>query len=219
MAKLTLVVGNKNYSSWSLRAYLALEATGAPFEEIVVRLDQPDTAEKIRAHSPSGRVPALVDGDFVVWDSLAIAEYLAEKFPAAQLWPADARARAAARSVSAEMHSGFAELRGNLPMNMRRSLPGVGHTPAALADAARIQQSWVECRARFGAGGPYLFGRFSIADCMYAPVVSRFVTYGVPFANAAAREYGEAIAAWPAYRRWLEAARAEPWSSPKYDRA
>jgi glutathione S-transferase len=216
MGKLTIVLGNKNYSSWSLRAALVLDHTGAPYEEIVVQLDQPETAAQIRRHSPSGRVPALIDGDLVVWDSLAIAEYLAEKFPAAQLWPGDTRARARARSVSAEMHAGFADLRTSMPMNMRRSAPGRGHTAGALADAARIQGLWRDCRATFGNAGPFLFGRFSIADAMYAPVVSRFVTYGVPL-EGAARDYAEAVQAWPAYRRWLEAARAEPWASPKYD--
>jgi glutathione S-transferase len=216
MAKLTLVIGNKNYSSWSLRAGLVMAQTGAPYQEILVPLGQPDTATNIKKHSPAGRVPVLVDGETVIWDSLAIAEYLAEKFPEAQLWPTASAVRARARSVTAEMHSGFAELRKTMPMNMRRSSPHVVRTDATRADIARIQELWRDCRQMFGAGGDYLFGRFSIADAFYAPVVARFHTYGVDL-DGPARAYAEAVKAWPAYRAWFEAAKAEPWVESQYD--
>ncbi|MCI0672885.1 MAG: glutathione S-transferase family protein [Myxococcaceae bacterium] len=207
---LTLVVGSKNYSSWSLRPYLALAHTGQPFEEVVIALDRPDTAANIASHSPSGRVPALRHGELTVWDSLSICEYLAETFPQAQLWPQDPAARAVARSVSAEMHSGFGALRQNLGMNIRARKPGVGLTaPGVAEDIARIQALWTECRTRFGAGGPFLFGRFSIADAMFAPVVTRFVTYGV-LLDATLAAYRDAVLALPAMEAWTRAALAEP---------
>ena len=217
MAKLSIIVGSKNYSSWSLRAWLALEQTGAPFDEVVIALDRPETKGEIARHSPSGRVPALHDGERVVWDSLAIAEYLAERFPEAGLWPADESARAIARAVSAEMHSGFSALRQNMPMNMRASAPGRGRAPGVDEDLARIFAIWRECRERFGAGGPFLFGRRSIADAMYAPVVSRLTTYGVALDETAAA-YSRAIWELPAMQRWLAASRLEPAAS-KYELA
>ena len=217
MANLTIVLGSKNYSSWSLRAWLALEQTGAPFEEVVILLDRPETKAEIARHSPSGRVPALRDGEVVVWDSLAIAEYLAERFPDAGLWPSDPQARAIARAVSAEMHSGFSALRQNMPMNMRASAPGRGRAPGVDEDLARIFAIWRECRGRFGAGGPFLFGRRSIADAMYAPVVSRLTTYGVALDETAAA-YSRAIWELPAMQRWLAASRSEPAAS-KYELA
>jgi glutathione S-transferase len=217
MAKLSIIIGSKNYSSWSLRAWLALEQTGAPFDEVVIALDRPETKGEIARHSPSGRVPALHDGERVVWDSLAIAEYLAERFPEAGLWPADESARAIARAVSAEMHSGFSALRQNMPMNMRASAPGRGRAPGVDEDLARIFAIWRECRERFGAGGPFLFGRRSIADAMYAPVVSRLTTYGVALDETAAA-YSRAIWELPAMQRWLAASRLEPAAS-KYELA
>jgi glutathione S-transferase len=217
MAKLSIIIGSKNYSSWSLRAWLALEQTGAPFDEVVIALDRPETKGEIARHSPSGRVPALHDGERVVWDSLAIAEYLAERFPEAGLWPADESARAIARAVSAEMHSGFSALRQNMPMNMRASAPGRGRAPGVDEDLARIFAIWRECRERFGAGGPFLFGRRSVADAMYAPVVSRLTTYGVALDETAAA-YSRAIWALPAMQRWLAASRLEPAAS-KYELA
>ncbi|HEY8039644.1 MAG TPA: glutathione S-transferase family protein [Polyangiaceae bacterium] len=210
MGSITLAVGNKNYSSWSLRAWLALEHTGAPFTEVVIPLDRPDTRERIAQHSPSGRVPALRDGDVHVWDSLAIAEYLAERFPEARLWPDERAARACARAVSAEMHAGFASLRSNMPMNVRARLPGYGRTPGSLRDIDRVRTLWSDCRARFGAGGPYLFGRFSVADAMYAPVVFRFRSYDVSL-DAVQRGYVDAMLAHPAMQKWEKAAVAEPW--------
>jgi glutathione S-transferase len=209
-SEFTLVVGSKNYSSWSLRPYLALAHTGAPFVEVVIALDAPDTAASIARHSPSGRVPLLRHGELRVWDSLAICEYLAELFPEAQLWPADRAARAVARSVSAEMHSGFAALRTHCTMNIRARKPGVGlDQPGVAQDVARIQQLWTQCRQGHGAGGPFLFGAFSIADAMFAPVVTRFVTYGVEW-EAGLAAYRDAVLALPGMQAWTRAALAEP---------
>lgn len=206
---LKLVIGSKNFSSWSLRAWLALEHTGAPYEEIFISFGDPDWREQIKRYSPSGKVPYLIDGALGVWDSLAIVEHLHEKFPAAKLWPSDAAARAVARSAAAEMHSGFAALRSNMPMDLQANAPGKGHTPEALADAQRVQQIWRDCRARFGAAGPYLFGAFSAADCFYAPVVFRFLSYGVP-CDPAAMSYCDAILAHASVNEWREAALREP---------
>lgn len=209
MTELTLVVGSKNYSSWSLRPYLALAHTGQPFREVVVQLDKPDTAANIAKYSPSGRVPALLHGDLVVWDSLAICEYLAEQFPHAKLWPEAPAARAVARSVTAEMHSSFMNLRNHMSMNIRARRPGEGRAPGVAEDIARITSLWKECRARFGQGGPFLFGAFSIADAFYAPVVTRFVTYDVAL-DAECAAYRDAVLALPTLKTWTEAARAEP---------
>ncbi len=205
-----LVIGNKNYSSWSLRGWLAAKASGLPFEEILIDLDGPDTARRIAEHSPSGRVPALIDGDRVVWDSLAIGEYLAEKAPAAGLWPADPAARAFGRSITAEMHSGFGALRNHLPMNIRRAPAPRPEDAAVAADVARISAIWREARGRFGTEGAFLLGRFSLADAAYAPVASRFVTYRVPLGDTE-QAYVDAIFSHPAMREWVEAARAETW--------
>jgi glutathione S-transferase len=213
---LELIIGNKNYSSWSLRGYLALARAGLPFRETIIPLAEPDAPEQLKRRSPSARVPALRDGELVIWDSLAIAEYAAELAPAAELWPADRGVRAVARSVCAEMHSGFAALRQHMPMNLRARKPGVGHTPEALADAALIQHRWRALRERHGAGGEFLFGAFSIADCFYAPVVARFETYGVEL-DAVARRYGDAVRALPEFQRWLAAALEERWTMPQYE--
>ena len=210
MAELTITIGNKNYSSWSLRGWLALKQTGAAFDEVVVPLDRPDTKERLLAAGPSARVPVLRHGALTVWDSLAIGEYLAERFPQAGLWPADAEARAVARAVTAEMHAGFAALRDHMPMDLRGRYPGLGRGPGVAEDIARVLAIWEDCRARFGRGGDYLFGGFSLADAAYAPVVTRFVTYEVPLEGPAAA-YRDAVLAWPALEAWTEAARAEPW--------
>jgi glutathione S-transferase len=207
---LTLVIGNKNYSSWSLRPWLALKKTGAAFEEIVVPLDRPESRAEIFKHSPSGFVPTLKDDELTIWDSLAICEYLAEKFPDAGLWPQDPSARAVARSVSAEMHSGFSALRNNMPMNVRGNAPGKGRAPGVQDDVNRISAIWRDCRTRFGTSGPYLFGSFTIADAMYGPVVSRFVTYQVEL-DADAKAYVNTMWADPAMAAWVEGARREPW--------
>jgi glutathione S-transferase len=214
-APLTLVVGTKNYSSWSLRPYLALAHTGQPFQEVVIHLGEPDSTQKILQYSPSGRVPLLKHGELSIWDSLAICEYLAETFPEARLWPEDKAARAVARSVTAEMHSGFAALRQHMNMNIRARKPGQGRGPGVAEDIARIQAIWNECRARFGKGGPFLFGAFSIADAFYAPVVTRFVTYDVTL-DAVGAAYRDAVLALPSFQKWLEAAQHEK-PVAKYD--
>lgn len=208
MGMLTLVIGNKNYSSWSLRPWLALKQTGSEFREIRIPLDTPTTQESLRQYSPSGRVPVLLDGSLVIWESLAICEYLAEQFPAAGLWPTDPLARAIARSVSHEMHSGFRALRQWMPMDCRATLPGQGREPGVQEDIERVTQLWKECRHQFGAGGDFLFGSITIADAMYAPVVSRFLTYGVELDPVCAA-YREAIWQWPALQEWVAAAREE----------
>lgn len=207
--QLTLVVGSKNYSSWSLRPYLALAHTGQPFQEVVIPLGAPDTTAQILRHSPSGKVPLLKHGELSIWDSLAICEYLAETFPEARLWPQDRAARAVARAVTAEMHSSFTALRQNMSMNLRARKPGQGRAPGVAEDISRIQALWNDCRARFGQGGPFLFGAFSIADAFYAPVVSRFVTYGVEL-DAVGAAYRDAVQALPAFQKWAEAAKHEP---------
>jgi glutathione S-transferase len=209
MAEFTIYIGNKNYSSWSLRGWLALKHTGVAFEEEIIPLDEPNTRANILRRSPSGRVPALKHGDQVIWESLAIGEYLAELFPKAQLWPSAATARAVARAVSSEMHAGFAALRSHLPMNIRSSFPNRGVTPEAQADINRITASWRDCRKRFGEGGEFLFGHFTVADAIYAPVVSRFRTYKIELEDETQR-YADALWALPAMQEWAVAARNEP---------
>lgn len=218
-ARPTLVIGTKSWSSWSLRPWLLMKQKGLSFDEIVVRLRSPSTAADIALHSPSGKVPVLIDGGEVVWDSLAIAEYLAEQHPTLGIWPEDRQARAMARSVSAEMHSGFQALRQNCPMDINAQHLAPADPVAISGDVARIVAIWRDCRARFGAGGPYLFGGFSAADAMYAPVASRFVSYDIDLAAAgdgdgAARRYVDAIWALPALAEWRAAAAREPEANP-----
>ena len=208
---LTLVIGNKNYSSWSFRPWIAMRATGIPFEETVISMDNPEFKPRVSELSPTGMVPVLVDGDVRVWESLAIMEYLADKFPKARLWPANASARAHARTVAAEMHAGFVPLRRHCPMNMRRLPKRRELTPEVEADVQRIDAMWTDCRVRFGRGGPFLFGAFGAADAMYAPVVSRFHTYGIEVSGTA-RAYMGAVMALPAWAEWETAARREPWT-------
>ena len=211
MALYSLIIGNKNYSSWSMRPWLMMTASDIPFEETVIALDTPNTRQEILRHSPSGQVPVLKDGELTVWDSLSIGEYLAEKHPEAKLWPDDPIVRARARSVSAEMHSGFDALRQHMPMNVRSSFPGHGRAPGVQEDINRILAIWRNHRRQVTdpAGGPFLFGRFSIADAMFAPVVSRFRTYGVEVTDEAAA-YAEALWNMPAMQTWIEDARNEP---------
>jgi glutathione S-transferase len=206
---LTLYVGSKRYSSWSLRPYLALAHAGAQFECKTILLDQPDTKAKIDEVNPAGKVPVLHDDKLVVWDSLAICEYVAELFPTAGLWPDDRAARAKARAISAEMHSSFVALRREMPMDILSQKPGVGHTAEALADARRVQQIWRE--ALDASGGPFLFGKFTIADAMFAPVTTRFTTYGVDM-DAQCRAYVGAVAQHPAFKSWYADAEREPKS-------
>lgn len=194
-----LVIGTKRYSSWSLRPWLALKMAGLGFDEIEIALRQPETKAEILKHSPSGKVPCLLVGDGAVWDSLAICEYAAELAP--DLWPAERDARAVARSVSAEMHSGFQALRNACAMDVCDSLPMAEIPDDVMADIARITALWKDCRARFGAGGQFLFGRFSVADAMFAPVVTRFTTYDLPL-DAVSKAYCDAIWALPAMQDW-----------------
>ncbi len=208
MSDLVLVIGSKRYSSWSLRPWLALKQTGTPFEELVVTLRQPDTKACILQHSPSGKVPLLKHGELIVWESLAICEYLAESWPESGLWPQDRAARAVARSVSTEMHAGFMALRQHLPMDVCALTPMGSLAPEVAADVERIQRIWRDCRSRFGGEGPFLFGRFSIADAMYAPVATRFTTYGVEL-DTVSRAYVQAIWALPAMQEWKAAAERE----------
>jgi len=215
MTDITIHIGNKNYSSWSMRAWLALKRTGAAFEESLIRLYEPDAPAALRRHSPSGRVPVLRHGATTVWDSLAICEYLAERFPDARLWPEDRAARAHARSVSCEMHAGFDALRQNLPMDISRRWPLGNRVAAVQGDIDRITAIWRECRDRFGGSGAdgagdFLFGDFTIADAMFAPVAMRFVTYGVPL-DPVSGAYVAAMQRWPAAAEWIAAATAEPW--------
>jgi glutathione S-transferase len=213
---LKLVIGNKNYSSWSIRPWVLLTHFGIPFETEQIWLYQPDSTEQVKRYSPSGLVPCLIDGKRRIWDSLAIAEYLAEKFPAQLLWPRDIDARATARAVTAEMHSGFTELRRHMPMNIRNRYPGKGRNDAVDRDIARVQMLWAECRQRFGAGGDYLFGSFCIADAFYAPVVFRFTTYDVELAGTAAA-YAERMLATPALQQLAREAASEGHALPVYD--
>jgi glutathione S-transferase len=205
MSVLTLVIGNKNYSSWSLRPWLLLAQAGLEFEEVRVPLGSADFAARVREYSPAGKVPALRHGALSLWDSLAICEYLAEAFPEIHAWPRAAEERALARCVSAEMHSGFGALRSQMPMNVRAQGRRVPGTPALEADVARVCAIWRECRALGKARGPFLFGDFTIADAMYAPVCTRFVTYGIKLDKASA-DYVKAVTALPAMKEWAKGA-------------
>ncbi|MBP6817981.1 MAG: glutathione S-transferase family protein [Ferrovibrio sp.] len=208
MTSLILVIGNKNHSSWSLRPWLALKAAGLAFEERLIGLRRPETKAEILRYSPSGKLPLLIDGALSVWDSLAICEYVAERAPQAGLWPEAADARAVARAVAAEMHSGFMPLRRDYSMDISRRFPDQG-SPEAKADAQRVQEIWRDCRARFGQSrGDFLFGGFGIADCMYAPVVTRFRTYGLAL-DPVSQAYCDAVMAHPAMREWCQAAEQE----------
>lgn len=216
MQAYTLVIGNKAYSSWSLRPWLLMKHAGIGFEENRISLYQEDAKQNLLRHSGAGKVPVLRHGDLTIWDSLAICEYLAEKHPEQLLWPADAAVRAHARSTSAEMHSGFGNLRSQMPMNVRRRIPNRAKTPEASSDIARIQEIWEECRGRFGGAGPFLYGEFSIADAMYAPVVSRFHTYEVTLSDTAAT-YSRHILGLPAFLEWVAGANAETEVVPQYE--
>ncbi|HXR86217.1 MAG TPA: glutathione S-transferase family protein [Stellaceae bacterium] len=220
MAEFTIYLANKNYSSWSLRGWLMLKATGVAFDEIVIPLDEPQTRAEILRYTPSGKLPTLVHnrksgGPVTVWESLAIGEYLAELFPQAGLWPKDPATRAHARAISNEMHAGFLPLRRHFPMNMR-SVFDREIIPEAQGDIDRITSLWRDCRQRYGTGGDLLFGSFGIADAMFAPVVSRFRTYKLTL-DGEAEAYARAITAWPAYQEWLTGARNEPMVIEQYE--
>ena len=211
---LKLVIGNKNYSSWSFRPWIAMKVAGLAFDEEVISLNAEDFKPRVSKHSGTGKVPVLIDGPVQVWESLAILEYLAEKLPAANLWPQDSAARAHARAISSEIHAGFLPLRRAFPMNMWRPVKQLVLNAEAAANVARIDAMWTDCRSRFGSGGPFLFGAFTAADAMYAPVVSRFHTYGIS-ASDSARGYMAAMIALPAWGQWLAAALKEPWVLPE----
>jgi glutathione S-transferase len=203
-----LIIGNKNYSSWSLRPWLLLKQAGIPFEEEQLSFGSPDFQTRVRRHSPAGRVPVLIDGDLAIWDSMAIAEYVAEKFPDKGLWPDATPARALARSICAEMHAGFGELRSRMTMNCQFTAKNVLFDVKVRREAARLIAIWEDARQRYGAAGPFLFGRFTIADATFAPVTIRFASYGVELPPVA-RQYQETMQALPALQQWITAARAE----------
>lgn len=211
----TLVIGDKNFSSWSLRPWLALKQCGIPFTEARIKLRQPDTKAEILRHSPSGKVPVLNTDTGRVWDSLAILEYLAERHPEHRLWPQEVEARVAARCISAEMHAGFVTLRNDMPMDLLGLFPSPPIGVALETDIRRIVALWREARERYGKDGPFLFGAFTNADAMYAPVATRFRTYGVDLGkfgdNGSAATYAETILTLPAMDEWTEGARAEMW--------
>jgi glutathione S-transferase len=211
---LTLYIGNKNYSSWSMRPWIAMKVAGIAFKEEVISLDAKDFKARVTKISGTGKVPALVDGDLHVWESLAILDYLAENFPQAGLWPTAAKARAHARTIAAEMHAGFVPLRRHCPMNMWRPPKPRELTPEVAADVRRIEFIWTDCRTRFGGDGPFLFGSFGAADAMYAPIVSRFETYAVDV-GPVARAYMQAVQTLPAWQEWRAAAIQEPWVLPQ----
>ena len=215
---LKLVIGNKNYSSWSMRPWLAMRANNIAFDEVLIPLYTDDQADKERilGFTRSGKVPALVDGDITVWDSLSIIEYVAEGFPEARLWPEDRALRAHARSISAEMHSGFLPLRNECGMNLHRPIRAVALSADARANVARIEQIWIECRERHGRLGPFLFGKFSAADAMFAPVVHRFRTYAIAV-KPEARRYMDTMMALPAFQQWTKAGLAETLVIEKFE--
>ena len=210
-----LVIANKLYSSWSLRPWMVLHAFAIPFEETIIPLRQPDSKTRVLEHSPSGKVPALIDGDVTVWESLAIIEYLAERLPEKPIWPRERQARAHARAVSNEMHGGFAALRQVCPMNLGARFKTPELSDDVKANVARIEAIWTEARAKFGKSGPYLYGAFSAADAMYAPVASRLETYQIPV-GAGTRTYIDTITNHRSFVAWRDAALEEPWSIADY---
>ncbi|SIQ25710.1 glutathione S-transferase family protein [Bosea sp. TND4EK4] len=207
-----LLIGNKCYSSWSLRAWLLLRARGIAFEEQLVLLDAPGFKDAVFAAAPGsgGTVPTLVDGEIAAWETLAIAEYLHDRFPDAGIWPSDMAARAHARAISSEMHAGFSSLRNACPMNLGKRYAARDRGPGVARDVERITSLWRQARERFGGAGPFLYGAFSAADAMFAPVVTRLDTYAIAV-DATSQAYIDAVLALPAYRDWLDGALAEPW--------
>jgi glutathione S-transferase len=216
MVLLKIVIGNKNFSSWSLRPWLVLKHFGIPFEEILIPLDQPNTRLQIEKFSPAGKVPILLDGSLRIWESLAIIEYLAEQNPSLKIWPVNSRARAIARSVANEMHGGFAALRETCPMKVKEIFQKFDFSPAA-KDIARVQKIWNECRRDFGADGPFLFGHFSAVDAMFAPVVFRFNSYGIP-TTGESQKYIDTMLAQPCMMEWANSAKLEKLTMSRYDK-
>ena len=214
MSKPILVIGNKNYSSWSLRPYMALAMAGIDFDEKLITFGEPAFSKAVKKISKAGLVPIFVHGKNTVWDSLAIMEYAAETWDDRNLWPKNKAARAMARSVSAEMHSGFRNLRNACPMNLRRPIKPVPMNDGIRADVARLEALWKECRAAHGRGGPFLFGKFSIADAMFAPAVTRLETYDIKVSNDT-QHYMNGILATPAFHDWKAGALKEKWVYPE----
>lgn len=212
----TLTIGNKAYSSWSMRPWILMRHLGIPFAEEVVPLDQADTGTEIRRRSPAGRVPVLSADGTAVWESLAIIEFLAERFPDKGIWPADAEARATARALSSEMHAGFQRLRQVCPTNWRRPQRAIAIPDDVRREVHRIEAAWADARQRWGQGGPFLFGAFGAVDAMFAPVVNRFWTYAIPV-TPATQAYMDAVTALPAWQAWTEEARAEPWVIARHE--
>jgi glutathione S-transferase len=213
---LKLILANKAYSSWSLRPWILLAHFKIPFEEVVIPMDQPETRSNMLKYAPTAKCPSLHDGRIAVWESLAIIEYVAEAYPEKAIWPKGKAPRAHARSLANEMHAGFGALRHACPTNFRRPVRGMALTTEVQADVARIEAAWAHARETFGKGGPCLFGRFSAADAMFAPVVNRFYVYDVPVSKPT-RAYMETIMALPAWKAWIADARAEPWRIERYD--
>jgi len=213
---LKLILANKAYSSWSFRPWILLAHFHIPFEEVVIPMDHPDTRARMLEHSPTGKMPALRDGAVEVWESLAIIEYIAEKYPEKAIWPKAKGARAHARSLSSEMHAGFQALRQHCPTQFLRPVRRLAPTPEVEADVARIEAAWAHARKAYGKAGPFLFGRFSAADAMFAPVVNRFHIYDIPVSRQT-RAYMDAVMALPAWKAWIGDAEAEPWRMQKYD--
>jgi glutathione S-transferase len=214
--ELHLIIGNKAYSSWSMRPWLAMTAQGLNFRQTVLPMFEPGTSETFRKYSGAGKVPILIHGGITVWESLAILEYLADAFYDKPFWPADPHARAVARAISSEMHAGFQPLRQALCMNLRKIFPAKAIAPDVQDNIDRIQAIWAECRAKFGSGGPFLFGAFSNADAMYTPVVTRFKTYSVPL-DPVSRAYSDAILNHAAVKQWYADAAQEKWVIEKYE--
>jgi glutathione S-transferase len=213
---LKLVLANKAYSSWSLRPWILLMHFKIPFEEAVIPMDEPGTRANMLKYAPTGKCPSLHDGRIAVWESLAIIEYVAEAYPEKAIWPRGKAARAHARSLASEMHAGFGALREACPTNFRRPVRAIALSDAVRADVARIEAAWAHARKTFGRGGPYLFGRFSAADAMFAPVVNRFHVYDVPVSKPT-RDYMETIMALRAWKAWIADAEAEPWRIERYE--
>ena len=213
---LKLIVANKAYSSWSLRPWILLAHFKIPFEELVIAMDRPETRANMLKYAPTGKCPSLHDGKITVWESLAIIEYIAEAYPDKAIWPKGRVARAHARALANEMHAGFGALRQACPTNFRRPVRAITLTPEVKADVARIEAAWAHARATFGKGGPYLFGRFSAADAMFAPVVNRFHVYDIPVSKMT-RAYMQTIMALPAWKAWIADAHAEPWRIEHYE--
>jgi glutathione S-transferase len=205
-----LVIGNKAYSSWSLRPWIAMKQLGLTFDEIVIPMNQPETRAQMLKYAPTGLVPTLIDGDVTIFETLAILEYLNDKYPSAGLWPKDIAARAHARAVACEMHAGFGALRRDCPFNIRRSVKKHELSPEAQKNAARIDALWSDCRVRFWADGPFLFGHFTAADAMFAPIVNRLHVYDVP-RSSAVQAYMDTVMALPAWQQWAAEAAREPW--------